>query len=128
MSLSTDERKQIIKRLKEHTAVAEHAFRDALKKQILSEEELILLNQNLEIISLLKPIINTYISEQKANWVKNNKKYQEAAKSANIKVRDLEKENLILKQKIDNLFQDLINLENSEIYQLIRTMVKKLSV
>lgn len=118
MSLSADERRQIIKRLKEHTAIAEYAFKDALKKQTLSSEDLLFLSEHLEIISVLKPVIKANRNGQKASSRKNNDKYREAATSANIKVQELEQENSTLKQKIENLLQDLIDFEASEIYQL----------
>lgn len=118
MPLSADEKKQIIKRLKEHTAVAEYAFKDALKKQTLSEEELLFLEQNLDIVAVLKPVITANRSGQKASSEKNNRKHREAARTAEIEVQKLEQENFTLKQKIDNLLEDLLDLKNSEIYQL----------
>ncbi len=127
MSLSSDEKKQIIKRLKEHTAIAMYAFEDALKKQTLSAEELLFLDKNIEIIAVLKPVITANRSGQKISSEKSNKKYREAAKSAEIKAQELEKENLTLKQKIDNLLKDLLKLENSEIYQLGQWLKMSLS-
>ena len=127
MALSADEKKQIIKRLKEHTAIAEYAFKDALKKQTLSEEELLFLEQNLEIIAVLKPVITANRSGQKSSSEKNNRKHREAAKTAKIEVQKLEQENFTLKQKIDNLLKDLLDLKNSEIYQLGQWLKKSLS-
>ncbi len=118
MPLSSDEKKQIIKRLKEHTAIAMYAFEDALKKHTLSEEELLFLEQNIEILAVLKPVITVNRGGQKVSSEKNNRKHREAAESANIKVQELEKENFTLKQKVDNLLKELLNIENSEIYQL----------
>lgn len=75
MSLSSYERKQIIKQLKEHTAIAEYAFKNALKKQTLSEEELLFLVENIEIISVLKPIVSANRQGQKKSsekFIKEN--------------------------------------------------------
>lgn len=118
MSLSSNEQKQIIKRLTEHTAIAEYAFKDALKKQTLSSEDLLFLMKHLEIISVLKPVVKANRNGQRASSTKNNEKYRKQAKSANIKVQELEQENFTLKQKIENLLQDLLDVEASEIYQL----------
>lgn len=52
MSLLAGEKEQIIEKLKEHTAVAKYAFKDALREHTLSEEELLFLEQNIEIISV----------------------------------------------------------------------------
>ena len=118
MSLSSEEQKQIIKRLKEHTAIAEYAFQDALKKQTLSSGDLLFLEEHLEIISVLKPVVSANRNGQKASSTKNNEKYRDAAKSAKIKVQELEQENFTLKQKIENLLQDFLDFEASEIYRL----------
>lgn len=127
MPLSSDEKKQIIKLLKEHTAIAEYAFKDALKKQTLSEEKLLFLAQNIEILAVLKPVISANRSGQKVSSEKNNRKHREVAKSASIKVQELEQENLTLKQKIDNLLKEFLDLESSEIYQLCQWLKKALS-
>lgn len=118
MSLSKNERKQIIEKLKKHTDVAMYAFEDALKNQSLSEDELLFLERNLEIISVLKPVIKANRNGQKKSSRKRNDKYREEAKFANNKVQELEEENFSLKQKIDNLFNELLDIKNSEIYQL----------
>ncbi|MEM7760236.1 MAG: hypothetical protein AAF298_19225 [Cyanobacteria bacterium P01_A01_bin.40] len=127
MSLSSDERKLIIKRLKEYTDVAEYAFKDALKKQTLSEDELLFLVDNIEIISVLKPVIKANRDRQRNDSRKNNDKLRNETKSANIKVQELEQENITLKQKIDNLLRDLLDIENSEIYRLGQWLKQALS-
>ena len=127
MSLSSDEKKSIIKQLKEHTDVAEYAFKDALKKQTLSEYKLLFLVDNIEIISVLKPVIKANRDRQRNDSRKNNDKLRNETKSANIKVQELEQENITLKQKIDNLLRDLFDIENSEIYRLGQWLRNSLS-
>ncbi|MEM9508135.1 MAG: hypothetical protein AAGA16_10690 [Cyanobacteria bacterium P01_E01_bin.35] len=128
MPLSSDEKKQIIKQLKKHTDIAEYAFKDALKKQTLSEAELLFLVENIKIISVLKPVIKANRDRQRNDSRKNNDKLRNATKSANIKVQELEQENITLKQKIDNLLRDLLDIENSEIYRLGQWLKNSLSM
>jgi|GEM_PF-5254128 len=127
MPLSSDKKKQIIKQLKEHTDIAEYAFKNALKNQALSEDQLWFLVENIEIISVLKPVISANRQGQKKSSEKNNKKFRDEAKSAKIKVKELEDENTTLKQKIDNLLTELFDIENSELYQLGKWLKNALS-
>ncbi|MEM8718594.1 MAG: hypothetical protein AAGE84_04700 [Cyanobacteria bacterium P01_G01_bin.39] len=127
MSLSSDEKKLIIKQLKEHTDVAEYAFKDALKKQTLSEDELLFLLDNIKIISVLRPVIKANRDIRRNDSRKNNDKLRNETNSANIKVKELEQENTTLKQKIDNLLQELLDIDNSEIYRLGQWLKNSLS-
>ena len=128
MSLSTDEKKQIIRKLKEHTDVAIYAFEDALKKHTLSEEELLFLEKNIEIISVLKPVIKANRDGARARSKKRNQDHRDRAIDAENRAQELVEENLSLKQQIDKLLKQLIDFEQSPIYQLGERLTRALSL
>lgn len=110
MKLSKSERKEVVKKLAAGTSVAGYAFDDALKKKKITEEQLLAMVEHLEILELLSPVI-------RQNRWKQGKRTEEANK----KTKEVEQELKTVKQK-------LIDFESSEIYQLGKWLMEKLSL
>ena len=103
MKLSKAEREEAINKLKDSTAIAKYAFYDALKKNKITDEQLLTMVEYSEIMGMLKPVISANRTGQKNR-----------TRAANIKTEKAEKELATLRQK----FEDFKNIENSEILKL----------
>lgn len=111
MELSKSERKEAIKKLKESTAVAEYAFYEALKKNKITDEQLLKMVEYSEVMAMLKPVI-----------IQNRYGQGKRTEAANNKTKEAEKELATFKQK----FVDIVN--NSEVAQLGKWLMEKLSL
>lgn len=111
MELSKSERKEAIKKLKESTAVAEYAFYEALKKNKITDEQLLKMVEYSEVMAMLKPVI-----------IQNRYGQGKRTEAANNKTKEAETELATFKQK----FVDLVN--NSEVAQLGKWLMEKLNL
>lgn len=110
MELSKSERDTAINKLKKSTSIAKYAFYEALKKNKITDEQLLKMVQYSEVMAMLKPVIDT-----------NRAGQAKRTREANIKTEQIEKELGILRQKF-------IDFENSEIVKLGKWLMEKLSL
>lgn len=110
MELSKSEREEAINKLKESTSIAKYAFYEALKKNKITDEQLLKMVEYSEVIAMLKPVIDT-----------NRAGQAKRTREANIKTEQAEQELSFLKQK-------LIDFQNSEIFKLGKWLMDKLNL
>lgn len=111
MELSKLEREEAINKLKESTSVAKYAFYEALKKNKITDEQLLKMVEYSEVMAMLKPVIT-----------QNRYGQGKRTEAANNKTKEAEKELATLKQK----FVDFVN--NSEVAQLGKWLMEKLNL
>ena len=111
MELSKSEREEAINKLKESTSVAKYAFYEALKKNKITDEQLLKMVEYSEVMAMLKPVIT-----------QNRYGQGKRTEAANNKTKEAEKELATLKQK----FVDFVN--NSEVAQLGKWLMEKLNL
>lgn len=110
MKLSKSEREEAINKLKKSTSIAKYAFYEALKKNKITDEQLLKMVEYSEVMAMLKPVIDT-----------NRAGQAKRTREANIKTQQAEQELSFLKQK-------LIDFQNSEIFKLGKWVMDKLSL
>jgi|GEM_PF-4968577 len=110
MELSKSEREEAIKKLKESTSVAKYAFYDALKKNKITDEQLLKMVESSEVMAMLKPVIS-----------ENRLGQGNRTREANNRTKEVETELATLKQKF-------VDFENSEIFQLGKWLMDKLKL
>ena len=111
MELSKLEREEAINKLKESTSVAKYAFYEALRKNKITDEQLLKMVEYSEVMAMLKPVIT-----------QNRYGQGKRTEAANNKTKEAEKELATLKQK----FVDFVN--NSEVAQLGKWLMEKLNL
>lgn len=110
MELSKSEREEAIDKLKKSTSIAKYAFYEALKKNKITDEQLLQMVEYSEVMALLKPVIDT-----------NRAGQAQRTREANVKTQQAQQELTVLKQKF-------VDFENSEIVKLGKWLMNKLSL
>jgi hypothetical protein len=110
MELSKSEREEVISKLKTSTSIAKYAFYEALRKEKITDEQLLKMLEYSEVIAMLKPVIDT-----------NRAGQAKKTRQANVETKQAVQELTVLKQKF-------IDFENSEIVQLGKWLMDKLNL